>query len=210
VPPPSTPVESIEDESARERERSIAAFVAVLGNGGTLKAAAAAADVTVDEAQRAVMQNDAIVQRIVMAKKAALSLADVTPNRTLLEVARIAYSDARDAFDEGGKLRDPHEWDDDTAATVSSVDQEVRFEGRGDDREMVRIAKIRRHDKMNALNFLGRQQKLIGTEGDGVSELANALADRLNAQRAPPQRLRAPVPLVEVVDTGLSAAELAS
>jgi phage terminase small subunit len=210
VPPPSTPVESIEDESARERERSIAAFVAVLGNGGTLKAAAAAADVTVDEAQRAVMQNDAIVQRIVMAKKAALSLADVTPNRTLLEVARIAYSDARDAFDEGGKLRDPHEWDDDTAATVSSVDQEVRFEGRGDDREMVRIAKIRRHDKMNALNFLGRQQKLIGTEGDGVSELTNALADRLNAQRAPPQRLRAPVPLVEVVDTGLSAAELAS
>ncbi len=196
-------------------------IVHVLGSAGSIEEAAQAAEIPVKWVERKVLKDDALVEQIHMRKKALLTLADVTPNRTLLEVARIAYSDARDAFDEGGKLRDPNEWDDDTAAAISALDQEVRFEGRGDDREMVRVAKVRKHDKMAALNFLGRQQKLIGGEGDGVSELANALADRLNAQRVPPPRLREPVQMVEdvtprpVVDSTpvereLSAEELAS
>ena len=53
-------------------------------------------------------------------------------NRTLLENARVAFSDIRNLFGPGGRLLDPHEWDDDTAAAVASIERVALF-GKGED-----------------------------------------------------------------------------
>jgi hypothetical protein len=53
-------------------------------------------------------------------------------NRTLFENARIGFSDIRKLFGEGGRLLDPHEWDDDTAAAVASIERVALF-GKGKD-----------------------------------------------------------------------------
>ena len=45
----------------------------------------------------------------------------VDPDRVLQEVARLAFSDIRQAFDENGALKDKHDWPDELAAAVSST-----------------------------------------------------------------------------------------
>jgi predicted phage gp36 major capsid-like protein len=125
--------------------------------------------------------------RIAEMKRQALTLADITPERTMMELGRIAYSDIRDLYDENGCLINPSQLTDDAAATIASVEEESHMEGRGDGAELVRTKKVKRVDKLGALGILARHQKIIGEVGDGVNELANALADRLNATKPPPQ-----------------------
>ena len=55
--------------------------------------------------------------------------------------------------------------------------------GWGFDAPPTTVVKIRRHDKMAALKILAQHFKIIGEDNDGVNQLANALADRLNAAK---------------------------
>lgn len=72
----------------------------------------------------------------------------------LREVRRVALSDIRKLFDDDGNLKPPDQWDDDTAASVASVDV---AELRKDDDAESRIIKARLHSKLQALDLWGRQ-----------------------------------------------------
>lgn len=110
----------------------------------------------------------------------AMANADVTPERVMRELARVAFADARDLYDDEGNLLPVHMLNDDIAATISGIDVETHMEGKGDDARPVTLRKIRRVDKMAGLSLLAKHFKIVGDEGDGVNALASALADRLN------------------------------
>ncbi len=97
------------------------------------------------------------------------------------QLARIAFSDARALFDSNGNLIPITDLDDDTAATISSVEVEVKRDRDGN--HVSDIVKIKRHSSLDALTFLGKHFKLVGNDDDGVNALANALSDRLNAAK---------------------------
>lgn len=105
--------------------------------------------------------------------------AGITAQRTMVELARVAYSNMKDLYDENGELIPLHEMDDDTAATITSIDIET-FNSK-DGNGSVTTKKIKRADKMAALSILAKHFKIVGDEGDGVNALASALADRLDA-----------------------------
>jgi phage terminase small subunit len=44
--------------------------------------------------------------------------AEATVQRVVMELARIAFFDKRKLYRDDGSLKQPHEWDDDTAAVV--------------------------------------------------------------------------------------------
>jgi len=114
----------------------------------------------------------------------ALDAAGVNAKRVMLELARVAFADVRQLYDEHGNMIPPHLMDDDTAATITAIDVEVSMRGSGENAEPVITKKIRRADKMGALTLLAKHFKIVGDEGDGVNALASALADRLdNARR---------------------------
>lgn len=46
---------------------------------------------------------------------------EITQDRVLLEIARLAFNDPRKAFDENGALKPIQEWPDEVAAAVSSI-----------------------------------------------------------------------------------------
>ncbi len=83
--------------------------------------------------------------------------------------------------------------DDDTAAAISGIEVESRIESEMVEDlatgEMVKrmspviTTKIKKSDKVAALNILAKHFKLVGDEGDGVNALASALADRLQSAR---------------------------
>jgi phage terminase small subunit len=131
--------------------------------------------------------------RVAELSDALLKSADITAQRVMLELARVGFSDIRKIVDDAGQLRAISDLDDDIAAAISGIEVETRYEqemvqdlATG---EMVRRAlpvvttKIKKSDKVAALNILAKHFKLVGDDGDGVNALASALSDRLIAAR---------------------------
>jgi phage terminase small subunit len=91
---------------------------------------------TLHEAASRLSRNSKVVARVAALRAPALLQAQYTItvdlNRTLFENARVGFSDIRKLFGPGGRLLDPHEWDDDTAAAVASVEHVALF-GKGKD-----------------------------------------------------------------------------
>lgn len=80
----------------------------------------------------------------------------ITPERILQEYARIGFSDVRKTITASGTLKNPHEWDDDTAAAIAGVEVVTRTSGYGDDAEIEYVHKIRHWDKKAALDSMAK------------------------------------------------------
>ncbi len=127
-----------------------------------------------------------------------LKASDITAQRVMLELGRVAFADIRKVFNADGSLIPIHELDDDAAASIAGIEHETRVERGPKKLEMdlatgemvetqgvtsVRTAKIKRFNKDAALGTLAKHFKIVGDEGDGVNALASALADRLKTAR---------------------------
>ncbi len=145
-----------------------------------------------------VLMQPGVSARIKELSEAMLKVADITAERVMLELGRIAFRDTRKAFDECGQLLPMHELDDDIAAALAGIEHETRTERGATRKEMdlatgemvdvtprveVRTAKVKFMGKDASLTTLAKRFKLIGDEGDGVNALASALADRLKTAR---------------------------
>jgi phage terminase small subunit len=140
----------------------------------------------------AVHHRKEVQERVQELVEQRFSKVSITAERTMKELARIAFADIRDLYDDNGDLLPVHLLSDDVAATVSRIEVEIEAqerEGVDEDgeptkkRTLVVTKKIRQSDKMAALALLARHFKIVGEEGDGMNALANALADRLKSAR---------------------------
>jgi phage terminase small subunit len=103
------------------------------------------------------------VQRATAAIMAVRSKrTEVAADRALLEIARVGFSDLRRLFDEHGRLKPPHEWDDDTAASVASIEIATRNMGDG---TIEYIRRIKFWDKGKALEQLSKHLGLYRDQG---------------------------------------------
>jgi phage terminase small subunit len=101
---------------------------------------------------------------------------DLRADKVLRAIEQIAYSDVRGMFD-GTNLKAPHDWDDDTAAAVAGMDIVTKNLGGG---EIEYVAKIKRSDRLKALDMLARHHALYHDKLE--VEVTGNLAERL--QRA--------------------------
>ena len=103
---------------------------------------------------------------------------DITIERVLLEIARIAYFDARKLENPDGTTKPLAELDDDTAAALTGIDVQLLYGGSGDDRGAIgQIKKTKAAAKDKALDML--MKHLGGYEKDDKNKqvpLADALA----------------------------------
>ncbi len=105
--------------------------------------------------------------------------AMVTQDDVLRELARLGFSDLRRIFNEDGSLKQPHEWDDDTAAAIASVEVFEEYEGKGEDRRLSGYTrKVKVWDKNSALEKLGKHLGILGDQltVKVTGELVTALA----------------------------------
>lgn len=139
-----------------------------------------------------------IAHRIQELSEMQLKAADITAERVMLELGRIAFADIRQIFDEQGALLPIHEIGDDAAAALAGIEIEQTVQSDGFEYvtdlitgkrtkqkryKQVRIAKVKRYDKNSALTTLAKHYKIIGDEGDGINALASALGARLKGAR---------------------------
>jgi phage terminase small subunit len=84
---------------------------------------------------------------------------EITADKVLSEIARLAFSDARKLFDSNGDLIPIHLLDDDTAVTIAGI--EVTEIDTGEGKPLTRLKKIKRWDKTKNLELLGRTLALF-------------------------------------------------
>jgi phage terminase small subunit len=78
---------------------------------------------------------------------------EVAADRALLEIARVGFSDLRRLYHEDGRLKHPLEWDDDTAASIASIEIATRSLADG---TVEYVRKIKLWDKGKALEQLSK------------------------------------------------------
>jgi len=102
----------------------------------------------------ALLQQPEIQEQVKQAMQERARRTEITHDRVLMELARVAFFDIRKLYHEDGRLKAPHELDDDTAAAVAQLESFEEFSGRGEDREstgMTRKAKAFSKDAALAL-----------------------------------------------------------
>ena len=101
-----------------------------------------------------------IQSAIAEAQKARSDRTEVTADMVVKELARIGFSDLRNMLTPNGSLLDPQDWDDDTAAAISSIEVVTNTGEGGKDEDGRKIVehthKIKVWDKNNALEKLGK------------------------------------------------------
>lgn len=102
-----------------------------------------------------------VIKYLEVKSKKTLEKLEISQERTIKEIARIAYADPRKMYNEDGTLKRVVDMDDDTAPTIASCKQEELFEGRGEERMQVGVIKeVKQWNKPEALNTLAKIQKL--------------------------------------------------
>lgn len=136
------------------------------------------------------LQNPRVQEALAAALKAQQKRTQITADRVLQEVARVAFFDIRKIFNEDGTLKRVHELDDDTAAAIAAVDA---LEVGGDGKLMI-AKKVKAVDKGGALDKLMRHfgmyaaDKVEHTGKDGAPLFQNMSDAELDARIARLQR----------------------
>ena len=109
-----------------------------------------------------------ILEALKIAMESRASRTEVTQDRVLLELGRLAFFDPRRLLDGNGNVKPPTEWDDDTAAAVSSIDIDVStaFDGENEDAgERITTKKVKVFDKNTALTNAMRHLGMFDKDG---------------------------------------------
>ena len=125
---------------AATEDRRVSFINAYLENGRNATQAAITAgfsEKTASQAASRLLRYVKVQQEIATRTAELAAISGLNTERTLREVARLAYFDPRKFFNADGSLKPIHELDEDSAACLAGLDIEELFEGQGRDRKQV-------------------------------------------------------------------------
>lgn len=129
------------------------------------------------------LRSPKVAKAVAEAMKAREKRTNITQDRVLQELARIAFFDLRRLYREDGTLKAPNELDDESAAVLSGIDVTEEFSGRGEEREQIGFTKkVRMFDKTAALTLAMRHLGMLNDKLD--MNLSGPLAERLARARS--------------------------
>lgn len=162
-----------------KREEAFAKSYAAHENGTKAATEAGYSKRSAHSQSTVLLKRPEVQERIFALRMAASLRTNVTVDRVLLEMARVAFADVRNIFDDDGNLLPPKEWDDETAASIVGLDT-TQSVLQIDDRTQVtnHLSKVRRADKMAALDKLARHLQIYNDKitFEGLDQLAERLA----------------------------------
>ncbi len=185
-----------------QHEEFAQAYVALKYDG-----AAAVRAVGINDKAQNLLCYRGVMARVKELQRPILKRHQITADRTMMGLARVAFVDPRRMFDERGQLLPLPEMDEDVAGAIKGVKVRTELENDGYETDLatglpdktrprlIRVVttEVKLNDRVPALGILAKHFKLVNDEGDGLNALANVLSDRLQAAR----RRRAP----QVVDS---------
>jgi phage terminase small subunit len=117
------------------------------------------------------LQKTSVQEAIAKATDKRLNRLEISADRVLQELAKLALSDVRCLFDETGKLLPVHMLPDNIAASVSSVEVVTSRIPGTEPVEVEHTSKIKLWDKKGSLELLGKNLKLFNDVGSKENPL---------------------------------------
>ena len=108
---------------------------------------------TAEQQGSRLLSNRKVAAALRLGQDALSRRTEITAERVMGQMGRLAFGDLRGAFHPVGRLKRPEEWDDDTAAFIGSIEVVTRSAGEG---AVEHVAKIRSVDKRAATADLAR------------------------------------------------------
>ncbi len=110
-----------------------------------------------ESAGNRLLQNVEVRAAVQAAQNVRSKRVQISQDSTLRELGRVGFSDPRKLFCPDGSLKSVHEWDDETAAFVASVEVFEEHQGTGENRVLVgHTKKLKLWDKVSALEKIAR------------------------------------------------------
>jgi phage terminase small subunit len=125
------------------------------------------------------LQKTSVADAIAAGSKKLTDKLNITADRVLGAIALVAFSDVRKMFGPDGALLRPGAWDEETAAAVAALDVVTVSRGEG---AVEHIAKVKRADRLRALDMLARHLSLYNDKLE-VKHPLDGLAERLERGR---------------------------
>jgi hypothetical protein len=142
-------------------------FVETRHFGKAAEAAGSTAD-NLSQAGAELYSRPEVKARVTELSDKMLKPINMNATRLMTELGRMATIDYAGFYHEDGSQKMPHELTADQSACVKGTDRNGRYQF---------------WDKATPVTLLAKHFKIVGDEGDGVSALASALADRLNTAK---------------------------
>jgi phage terminase small subunit len=99
---------------------------------------------------------------------------EITADRVLKEIARLAFMDPLKFFKDDGSLKRIQDLDDDTAVSLAGMEVTELFEGSGDQKHAYGLLKkIKIADKGQNLERLGRHLKLFSDKTEHSCDISS-------------------------------------
>lgn len=133
---------------------------------------------TADDIGRQLLGKTPVAEAVAAQQKAREVRTGVTADRVVAELARVAFGNSRAVmrWSAGGvTLRESSELTDDEAALVSEVSETVSQAGTA--------VKLKTHDKVRALELLGKHLGMFVDKVEHSGAIAGGLAERMAAAR---------------------------
>ena len=103
------------------------------------------------------LRNTKVQEYISTKQKEREKRTEITQDKVVQELAKIAFIDIRKLYTENGQLKNVADIDDDTAGAIASLETLEEYDGYGDDREKIGdTQKVKLLDKTKALELLGK------------------------------------------------------
>lgn len=179
-------------EAAADRRADFVREYIKNGRNGTQAAIAAGyAEKSAHVQAARLLKDDKVLAMVERRVARAAEISGLTVERTLMEVARLAYSDPRQFLLPDGTLKPTDEWTPDMAAAVASLEVEEMHLGSGEDRKFAGYTKkLKFWDKNAAIE---KAMKHLG------------LYEKDNSQRQPNLALQVVLVGVPQVEAGTRA-----
>ena len=135
-----------------------------------------------DAAVKRLVRKRQIKETVWQLRQAGVDAAMATVERIAQGLARVAFADRSDLFDERGRLLPPHLWPADVAATVEAIETEEVFrlvskKGEPKRQELVGYTrKVKTARRVEALKTLAQWRRMVGPErADGAAKKPDPL-----------------------------------
>lgn len=114
-----------------------------------------------------------------------LKAVDITAERTMLEIARVAITDRRGVWHPDGRLKPLDEWTADQAAALEGLEVIIKNAQAGDGHTDT-IHKVKLTSKLGALQLLAQHFGLVSNKLQVSGTIS--LADAILGANAPPEK----------------------
>lgn len=167
---------------------------AIIANGGNATDAAIQAGYSPGASARVqgsrLLTDPNIAAQVAARRASLIQTMELTTERTLREIARLAYVDPRKFFHPDGRPKGITELDDDTAAALAGMEVTEEWAGQGEDRKIVGVTKKYKLADKNAalekaMKHLGQYKKDNTQTGQAAANAIGALLKSMQKSSLP-------------------------